>query len=295
MKTTVKKFDSRVRRGFAIFVLVTLILTLTAPWVVMAGEKGKLYVVGMGPAGPDLTAPRALAIVEKADVLLCSPRMPQRFAAFGKTIDPGKVAFDPWKRIFNKKLQQLKRANPKAWSERMQEQRTEIQKFILKQINEGKTVAMMDGGDPCVYGPSLQYILQGFDDSLFEVIPGMGAVNAAAAALKRPLTTDDARFVMLASYESLFGNKTKPREDLLRDISRYKSTLVLYMSLRFLEDLMERFTKYYPADLPVAVVYFAGYTDKETVIRGTLGTIAAEIHKMDESWLGLVVIGEGAR
>ncbi len=282
-------------RSIWTFFAFSLMLSLAAPWPATAQGKGKLYVVGMGPAGPDLTAPRALAIVEKADVLLCSPRMPQRFAAFGTTIDPEKIAFNPWERIFDKKSQRLKHTNPKAWSQHVEDWQKEIQAFIMKNIDEGKIVAMMDGGDPCVYGPSLQYLLKGFDDSLFEVIPGMGAVNAAAAALKRPLTTEDARFVMLMSYESLFGDTSKPREDLLRDISRHKSTLVLYMSLRSMTELVERFTKYYPADLPVAVVYFAGYTDKETVIRGTLRTIEAQTRKMDETWLGLVIVGEGAR
>jgi precorrin-4 methylase len=259
-----------------------------------AGEPGKLYVVGMGPAGPDLTAPRALAIVEKADVLLCSPRMPQRFAAFGRTIDPSKIAFDPFQRMFNKELKDLKHRDPKAWAEQMEKQRKEIQEFLLKQIHEGKTVAMMDGGDPCVYGPSLQYILKDLDDRLFEVIPGMGAVNAAAAALKRPLTTEDSRFVMLASYESLFGEGLQPAEDLLKDISKYKSTLVLYMSLRSMRALVDRFIKYYRADLPVAVVYFAGYADKELVLRGSLKNIEAQIRKVDENWLGLIIIGEAA-
>ncbi|MEZ4603722.1 MAG: hypothetical protein R2861_10080 [Desulfobacterales bacterium] len=46
---------------------------------------------------------------------------------------------------------------------------------------------------------------EGFDDSLFEVIPGMGAFNAAGAALKRSLTPVDARFVMLTSPQSMFG------------------------------------------------------------------------------------------
>jgi precorrin-4 methylase len=295
MKTTVNKSDSNARRASALFVSVALILALTAPWMVMAGEKGKLYVVGMGPAGPDLTAPRALAIVEKADVLLCSPRLPQRFAAFGKAIDPAKVAFDPWERIFDKKMRELKGSDPEAWSRQVEERRKEIQGVILGWIHEGKTVAMMDGGDPCVYGPSLQHILRGFDDSLFEVIPGMGAINAASAALKRPMTTDETRFVMLISYESLFGDKAAPQEDLLRDISRYKSTLVLYMSLRSMKDLTERLGKYYPTDLPVAVVYYAGYADKETVVKGTLKTIEQKTQKMDETWLGLVIVGEGAR
>jgi precorrin-4 methylase len=261
----------------------------------MAGNKGKLYVVGMGPSGPDLTAPRALSIVAKADVLLCSPRMPQRFSAFGHTIDPSKIAFDPWKRVFGKDTEKLKQSNPKAYAEELDRRRAEVQAFLMEKINEGKTVAMMDGGDPCVYGPTLEYILKGFDDRLFEVIPGMGAVNAAAAALKRPLTMEDTRFVMLASFESLFGEGPEPKDDMIRDLAKYKNTLVLYMSIRSMETLTDRFKKYYPSDLPVAVVYFAGYPDKEKVVRGTLSTITEQVRKIDEEWLGLVIVGEPAR
>ncbi|GAB6097675.1 precorrin-4 C(11)-methyltransferase [Desulfatiferula olefinivorans] len=261
----------------------------------MAGNTGKLYVVGMGPAGPDLTAPRALSIVEKADVLLCSPRMPQRFSAFGHTIDPSKIAFDPWQRVFGNDSKNLKQTHPKAYAEELDRRRSEVQAFLLEKINEGKTVVMMDGGDPCVYGPSLEYILKGFDDRLFEVIPGMGAVNAAAAALKRPLTMEDTRFVMLASFESLFGEGPEPHDDMIKDLSKYKSTLVLYMSIRSMQTLTDRLGKYYPDDLPVAVVYFAGYPDKENVVKGTLTTIAERVKKIDEAWLGLVIIGEPAR
>jgi len=94
--------------------VILVILTLFIPCSIMAQAKGKLYVVGMGPAGPDLTAPKALEVVEKADVLLCSPRIPDRFAAFSRTIDPSKIAFDPWKGIFDKKANELKRSNPGA-------------------------------------------------------------------------------------------------------------------------------------------------------------------------------------
>ena len=277
---------------FITTVFVSIIICFTGS--ALSEGVGKLYVVGMGPAGPDLTAPRALEIVEKADVLLCSPRMPQRFAAFGRTIDPKKIAFDPFKRIFNNDLEKLKRTDPKAWAKRMENHRKEIQSFLLEKIHEGKTVAMMDGGDPCVYGPSLEYLLTDFDADLFEVIPGMGAVNAAAAALKRSLTPNGSRFVMLTSYESLFGKGPEAREDLLADLLKYKCTLVIYMSLHLMKDLVERFERYCPNDLPVAIVYFAGYPDKEAVVRGTLKTIEHEARKRSENWLGLVIIGEPA-
>lgn len=283
-------------RGIARLLFVAVLAC--ASWAASApsqGGQGRLYVVGMGPAGPDLTAPRALAIVERADVLLCSPRMPQRFAAFGRAIDPGKIAFDPWERVLGTESESLKRSDPQAWTERRESRVKEVQAFLMEKIREGKTVAMLDGGDPCVYGPSLEVLLKGFDPSLFEVIPGMGSVNAAAAALKRPLATEDSRFAMLASYESLFGPGPDAREDVLKEISRHKSTLVLYMSLRFMKDLVERLERYYPPDLPVAVVYFAGYPDKETVVRGTLKTIEEQVRQKDETWLGLVIVGEAAR
>ena len=282
-------------RGFLCVVFIALLMSPTPAVSDTAREPGKLYVVGMGPAGPDLTAPRALEIVKRADVLLCSPRMPQRFAAFGGAIDPSKIAFDPWERVFGKEMDALKRKDPEAWAERRERHVKEIQGFLLETIRQGKTVAMLDGGDPCVYGPSLEYLLKGFDESLFEVIPGMGAVNAAAAALKRPLASEDSRFALLTSYESLFGPGPDAEEDLIRDLSRYKSTLVLYMSLRFMKDLVERLARHYPPDLPVAVVYFAGYPDRETVVRGTLKSIEQEVRKHDETWLGLVVVGEAAR
>ncbi len=169
-----------------LFMLFCTVIALVAPSNgVRAESAGKLYVVGMGPAGPDLTAPRALSIVEKADVLLCSPRLPERFEKFGLHIDPAKVAFNPWEGIMDQKASALRRSNPQAWAEGVAAQRQKVQDFVRQQIAAGKTVAMMDGGDPTIYGPSLHYLLQGFDDALFEVVPGMGAVNAAAAALKR--------------------------------------------------------------------------------------------------------------
>jgi precorrin-4 methylase len=57
----------------------------------------------------------------------------------------------------------------------------------------------------------------------------------------------------------------------------------------------EKFRSYYQPDLPIAVIYYAGYTDKETVLRSTLATIDKDISAMNEKWLGLVVIGECVR
>ena len=62
-----------------------------------------------------------------------------------------------------------------------------------------------------------------------------------------------------------------------------------------MKDLAEKFHSYYPPDLPIAVVYYAGHADKQRVLRSTLATIDQDISAMDERWLGLVVIGECVR
>jgi len=256
---------------------------------------GKLYVVGMGPAGPDLTAPRALAIVEKADVYLCSPRMPERFARFGVHIDPQKVAFDAWERMMGKGAEGQKKEDPEGWAIRMKERVAKVQEFIIQRLREGKTVVMMDGGDPCVYGPSLHYLLNGFDTSLFEVVPGMGAFNAATAALRTTVTPDGVRFVVLTSPESLFGESWEKGDEIIKDLSKYETTMVLYMSLSSMNEVVQRFRKYYSPDLPIAIVYYAGYPDRERVLRTNLARIEEDLKKMDENWLGLVILGKCAK
>jgi len=288
-----RKIRARLKYQMALPVFFLIICFIVS--VSYAGEKGRLYVVGMGPAGPDLTAPRALAIIEKADVILCSPGMPKKFEKFGKSIDPKKVAFNPWEKIHGKEAGELRKTNYKEWTHRVEKQIKKVQTFVLQQIKDGKTVVMLDGGDPCVYGPSLFWLLKGFNESYLEVIPGMSAFNAASAALKRPMTGENTRFVMLTAPRSLFGRSYEKGDEILKDLSKYETTMVFYMALSSMDKLVEKFKKYYPPELPMAVVYYAGYSEKEKVLKSTLGTILGDLKKVDEKWIGLLIIGECAK
>jgi len=269
------------RYNWMVVLGVVWTVLFSAPLWAHAGKTGKLYVVSMGPAGPDLTAPRVLEIVKKADYYFCSPRMPDRFEAYKDYIDPAKVVFLP-----------DKEKDSRSRAESREQKRKKAQAFIMEKIKAGKTVVMMDGGDACVYGPTLNGLLLGLDEKYYEVVPGLGAFNAAAAALKRSMTCDGSRFVMLTSPQSLLGENQEPDDDILKDLAKYKTTMVLYMSLRNIKETAAKFKKHFPSDYPVAVVYYAGYVDKETVLRSTLGEIVEDIKKMDEKWLGLVVMGE---
>jgi precorrin-4 methylase len=279
------------RRLTLMFFLAAFLFCVSA-FVCFAGNTGKLYILGMGPSGSDLTAPRAIAILEKADTILCSSHMQKRF---WKHVDPNKVAFNPWEGIHGEEAGKLRKTDYKKWIVRVEKRKKKVQGFVLQQIKAGKTIVMLDGGDPCVYGPSLYWLLKGFGDRHFEIIPGMSAFNAASAALKRPMTGENTQFVMLTAPFSLFGDSYEKADEVLQDLSKYKTTMVFYMALSSMDKLVEKFKKYYPPELPMAVVYYAGYPEKEKVLKSKLGIILDDLKKVDEKWLGLLIIGECAK
>ena len=75
------------------------------------------------------------------------------------------------------------------------------------------------------------------------------------------------------------------------NFSRFNGTLVFYMGLAQIDHLVGTLKKYNPGDLPVAVVYYAGYSHKQKVVKGTLDTILAKIAPEKERWMGMIIVG----
>ena len=255
-------------------------------------KEGRLYVIGMGPSGADLTAPRGLAALEKADIFLCPPYIQKNFAQY---IDPGKVAFDPWEGIHGKEACQLRKTDYGKWLQKVEKRKKKVFNFVMDAIHKKKTVVMLDSGDPCVYGPSLYWLLKDFNHRYLEVIPGISAFNAASAALKRAMIGEGINFVMLTAPHSMFGRSFEKGDGLLKDLSKYNVTMVFYMAISSMDKLVEKFGKYYPTDLPMAIVYYAGYSDKQMVLKTSLGTVLDDLKKCDEKWLGLLIIGNAVK
>jgi len=201
---------------------------------------------------------------------------------FAQYIDPGKVAFDPWEGIHGKEACQLRKTDYGKWLQRVEKRKKKVFNFVMDAIYKKKTVVMLDSGDPCVYGPSLYWLLKGFDHRYLEVIPGISAFNAASAALKRAMIGEGINFVMLTAPHSMFGRSFEKGDGLLKDLSKYNVTMVFYMAISSMDKLVEKFGKYYPSDLPMAIVYYAGYSDKQMVLKTSLGTVLDDLKKCNE-------------
>jgi precorrin-4 methylase len=92
-----------------------------------------------------------------------------------------------------------------------------------------------------------------------------------------------------------FGNGSEPDGKALAALASVPSTLVLYMSLAKTDILSTMLNRYYPSGMPLAVVFYAGYPQREKVLRTTVGDFSNAMRGCDRSWLGLVIVGEVVR
>jgi uroporphyrin-III C-methyltransferase len=262
-----------------------------APGLAAPPSQGKFYLIGTGPAGPEHATLKAVETMKKADLILCHPELAQKFQAY---LQDKKVQ-DPWKelwfhqgKVWMRELPDRKPEERRAVLAEKVRQRDEYVQQLKALLAQGKNIALLDGGDPTIYSRGF-WLVEGLEEQQVEIIPGVGAATAAMAALKKSSTGAKTRFVALSAPFSFFGKED--RDDLARDLSRYPGTLIFYMGLGEIENLVATLKKHNPADLPVAVVYYAGYPEKEKVVQGALENILAKLAQEKEQWMGMIIVG----
>jgi precorrin-4 methylase len=77
----------------------------------------------------------------------------------------------------------------------------------------------------------------------------------------------------------------------LRDLAKYPSTMVFYMALWKPKELFAALKEVLPPDMPCAVVYWAGYPDRERILRGTVADMGEKLSKDRERFMGLLLVG----
>jgi len=175
-------------------ILVGLIL-LSSAWIAAGGrawadtkESPKFYLVGVGPGDADLITLRAIKAIEQADVLFCHRRYGEKF---GDYLDGKDVHYGFWRLFpyYGQDPAELE-GEERERCQQMAERRNEFIGIIRQAVNQGKTVAILDGGDPLIYGP-YSWCLEEFEDLKPVVVPGVSCFNAANAALARGITNSE--------------------------------------------------------------------------------------------------------
>jgi uroporphyrin-III C-methyltransferase len=210
---------------------------------------GKVFLVGAGPGDPDLLTVRALRLIQTGDVILHDDLVPQ---AIIELASPTAEVLNVGKRCGTKIITQ-----------------DEINLLMVSYARDHRTVVRLKSGDPMLFGRAAEEMATLTAASVpFEVVPGISAAFAAAAAIPCSLTDRDAASNVIFST----GHHAKSHDhSQLPEIEN--ATRVVYMPGRDLNLLaLEWLQEGLPADFPCAIVSHAAQPDQQ-VQRTTLAEL----------------------
>ncbi len=214
---------------------------------------GTVIFIGAGPGAADLITLRGARQLARADVVL-----------FDALTDPALRDLAPRAQWIN--------VGKRGFCDSTGQ--TSINALLVRHAREVGVVVRLKGGDPSIFG-RLEEELDALNEAGIdcEVVPGVSAAIAAAAATKRPLTRrGSGRSVSLSTAMTAVASPTagsragadphSPSNGQLR-ATRTADTEVFYMAGKQLAALSRRLIEAgWAADAPVSVVSRAGWPDQ---------------------------------
>lgn len=230
-----------------------------------------VHFIGAGPGAPDLITVRGRDLIARCPVCLYAGSLvPQALLAHcppgAEIVDTAPMSLD------------------------------EIVAACRTATEQGHDVARLHSGDLSVWSALGEQLRRLEAEKIpYTITPGVPSFAAAAAALGQELTLPElAQSVVLTRTSGRAS--AMPSGETLQAFGATGATLAVHLSIHVLDKVVAELQPHYGADCPAAVVYRASWPD-ERVIKGTLGTIAAEVAKSPIDRTALIVVGKvlGAR
>ena len=224
-----------------------------------------VHFIGAGPGAPDLITVRGLRLIERCPVCLYAGSLvPEAVIAAApreaRIVDTASLTLD------------------------------EIIAAIAAAHAAGQDVARVHSGDISLYGAVAEQMRR--LDALgipYDLTPGVPAFAAAAAALGTELTLPGVAQTVILTRTAVRASPMPPHEA-LATLGRSRATLVLHLSINNLARILRELAPVYGADCPVAVIHRATWPD-EQILRGTLGSIRAQVKAAGFTRTALIIIG----
>ena len=167
----------------------------------------------------------------------------------------------------------------------------EIEAEFVTAHRQQQDVARLHSGDLSIYSALAEQTRR--LDRLgipYTVTPGVPAFAAAAAVLGRELTVPEiAQSVVLTRMPGRAS--AMPEGETLSAFAATGATLVIHLAIQSLATIVEELVPVYGAECPVAVVVRASCPD-ERILRGTLGSIRAQVVAEPVERTALVMVGQ---
>ena len=233
----------------------------------MGGDEVTVYFIGAGPGAADLITVRGQRLLQSCPTCLYAGSiMPDDLLALcppdAKIIDTGPLTLE------------------------------RIVAEIADADAAGHDVARLHSGDASLYSALAEQCRRldalGID---YEVVPGVPAFAAAAAALKRELTVPGVAQTVTLTRVATLSTPLPPGEE-LTTLARSKATLVLHLAAAQIDTIVPQLIEGgYRAETPTAVVAFASRPE-QTVLRGTLSGIAKQMHDANVTKTAVIIVGD---
>jgi len=229
---------------------------------------GSIAYVGAGPGARDLMTLRAVARLQEADVIF-----------YDRLVDPDilELARRDAERVFVGKV-----VGAHAWPQ------ARIDAAVVAEARKGRRVVRLKSGDPGIFGRLDEELAAARAEGVAtEIIPGVTAACAAAAALGRGLTSRGMTDTLVLT------TARRQKDGALADVSRLAkrgTELAIYMGVSTAADLAaDLVASGMSPDTRVEVVADASKRG-ETVLRTTLGTMALAIREAEISGCALILV-----
>ena len=224
-----------------------------------------VYFIGAGPGDPELLTRKAERLIAACPVCLYA----------GSLVPAEVVAIAP-------ENARVMDTAPMTLAETHAE--------IVAAHNKGQDVARVHSGDPSLYGAIAEQIrLLRRDGIDYQIVPGVPAYAAAAAALGQELTIPEIGQSIVLTRVSM-KSTSMPAGETLENFARTGTTLAIHLGVRALLDIERRLTPFYGADCPVIVAYRVGWPD-QMFIRGTLADIRDKVRAEKITRTALILVG----
>jgi precorrin-4/cobalt-precorrin-4 C11-methyltransferase len=226
-----------------------------------------VYFIGAGPGAADLITVRGQRLLERCQVCLYAGSiMPDDLLALcgpdAKIVDTGPLTLE------------------------------RIVAELVDADAAGHDVARLHSGDPSLYSALAEQCRR--LDALgigYEIVPGVPAFAAAAAALKRELTVPGLAQTVTLTRVATLSTPMPPGED-LPTLAESGATLVLHLAAAQIDAAVPQLIEGgYRPETPSAVVAFASWPQQK-VLRGTLASIAAQIHEANITKTAVIIVGD---
>jgi precorrin-4/cobalt-precorrin-4 C11-methyltransferase len=226
-----------------------------------------VYFIGAGPGAADLITVRGQRLLQSCPVCLyAGSTMPDELLALcppnAKIVDTGPLTLD------------------------------QIMAELADADAAGHDVARLHSGDPSLYSALAEQCrrldAQGID---YEIVPGVPAFTAAAAALKRELTVPGVAQTVTLTRIATLSTPMPPGEELTA-LAQSGATLVLHLAAAQIDAVVPQLLEGgYGPETPTAVVAFASWP-QQVVLRGTLADISGQMRDANITKTAVIIVGD---